>query len=273
MREALSAAKERSTYLEGKLKTQQNLYSQGLITKGQVQSTKQDVQSAREDMDRLRSQLRQTSLSELEAKGQKEAELRASDLQIQEAKRSVALLQERLELSSRVVSTRAGRVLEVRAKIGDMIRPGSAIVNLELEGDASAKLEVIIYVPAAEGKKVQPGMEVQISPSTVRQEEHGVVLAEVRAVSDFPATRKGMMRLFDNEELVDSFLRLTGGTPIRIRGELIVDATTESGYRWSSPKGAPVELTSGTPCAGSITIKRQRPIALVIPIVREGLGI
>jgi predicted Zn-dependent protease len=45
------------------------------------------------------------------------------------------------------------------------------ILSLELTGDDFKNLESVIYVAAADGKKVKPGMDVQVSPTTVRAEE------------------------------------------------------------------------------------------------------
>jgi HlyD family secretion protein len=122
----------------------------------------------------------------------------------------------------------------------------------------------LLYVDSRQGKLIEPGMEVQIVPSVIRKERDGVLIGRVRRVEAFPSTRQGMMRVLHNEQLVDSFLVETRGTPIALRAELIQD-DTPSGYRWSSGTGPEVVLTSGTRTTAHVTTKSQRPIALVFP--------
>jgi HlyD family secretion protein len=50
-------------------------------------------------------------------------------------------------------------------------------------------------------------------------------------------------------------------------------ADTPSGYLWSSAIGPSVSITSGTLCEAQIIVERQRPISLVIPLLRKAGGI
>jgi HlyD family secretion protein len=113
-------------------------------------------------------------------------------------------------------------------------------------------------------------MEVQVAPSVVRKERYGVMIGKVKTVENFPSTRQGMMRVLHNEQLVESFLADTAGTPIAIRAELTPLSTTPSGYKWSSGNGPDLTLTSGTRCAAYVTTRSQRPIALVFPALDDG---
>ena len=79
-----------------------------------------------------------------------------------------------------------------------------------------------------------------------------------------------MMRILHNEQLVDSFLSETNGTPIGVRAELVAEPSTPSGYRWTSGTGPDVALTSGTRCTAYVTTRTQRPIELVFPALEFG---
>ncbi|MBI2893080.1 MAG: NHLP bacteriocin system secretion protein [Deltaproteobacteria bacterium] len=179
------------------------------------------------------------------------------------------LLREQLAHRDRVVSTQDGRVVEVRASVGDLVAPGIPIVSVERTGER-APLEALLFVDSREGKTLRPGMLVEISPSVVSRERDGVLLGRVRAVEGFPSTRQGMMRLLRNEELVESFIQEAGGTPIALRAELLTARRSPSGYRWSSGKGPDVVLTSGTRCSAAVTTRNQRPVALVFPALDFG---
>ena len=52
---------------------------------------------------------------------------------------------------------------------------------------------------------------------------------------------------------------------------LLTNEKTVSGYEWSSPKGPPLTIHGGTICTTSITVRKQPPISLVIPLLRKYL--
>jgi multidrug resistance efflux pump len=160
-----------------------------------------------------------------------------------------------------VRSPHTGRIVEIAVAQGSVVGTGTAIASLE---DTTKPLEAVIYMPPENGKNIQVGMEVQISPSHVRREEYGFIRGNVESVATFPSTFQSMMLVLANEQLVQEFL--AGGTPIEIRIALVPDATTPSGYRWSSSNGSPVVINSGTLCLATVTLDEQRPINLVLPI-------
>ncbi len=133
------------------------------------------------------------------------------------------------------------------------------------------KLEAFLFIPSAKAKEVHPGMAAEISPSTVRREEYGYIKGRVTFVSDYPVTEAALMKLFDNPPLVRLFESTGPVTEIRV--EMEEDANTISGFRWSAPRGAPLRLSIGTLCTGDIVTRKQRPISLVFPSVRETLGL
>lgn len=185
-------------------------------------------------------------------------------LALARVRQQLLLAREQLGRRDRVVATQEGRVVEVRASVGDLVVPGVPIVSLERTGER-APLEALLFVDYRQGKTLRPGMQVEIVPSVVSRERDGAILGRVRSVESFPSTRQGMMRLLRNEQLVESFLEEAGGTPIAVRAELSSTARSPSGYRWSSGRGPDIVLTSGTRCTAAVTTRSQRPIALVFP--------
>ncbi|KJS11501.1 MAG: membrane protein [Desulfotomaculum sp. BICA1-6] len=190
-------------------------------------------------------------------------------MKISETENKISKLQDELNLKMEVVSRVDGRVLEVQARKGDIIQPGVNLASLERMGN-TVKLEVILYVKAEEGKNIMPGMEAQISPSTVKKEEYGFMLGRVVSVSEYPATAQGMMISLGSEELVS---KLSGeGAPLEVRIDVVTDESTESGYKWSSSKGPPLKINSGTLCTGTVAVSEMRPIGMVIPMVKNSLS-
>jgi multidrug efflux pump subunit AcrA (membrane-fusion protein) len=161
-----------------------------------------------------------------------------------------------------VASPYDGRVLEIQENEGGIVQAGTSLLSLELTQE---DLQVVLYLSPADGANVRPGMAVRISPATVRPEEYGVLLGKVVSVSQFPATYQGMLRVLGSDDLVRMLSR--DGALVEVRVEPI-KAETQSGYQWSSPKGPPVPIQSGTLCTANIVIDERHPVGLIFDTIR-----
>jgi len=218
------------------------------------------------DIINLKANLQQAQLNEqlLEEQFSTTKSIKTAELE-----NNIPKLQDQLERSSSVISQVDGRVLEVQVKKGDLISPGISLMSLE-RVSKTVNLGVTMYVPAEEGKNILSGMEVQISPSTVQKEESGFMLGRVVSVSEFPTTAQGMLLTLGSKELVS---RLGQGVALEVRIDMVVDDSTVSGYKWSSGRGPDMKIGSGTFCTGSITVKKVRPISMVIPMLKKSLNL
>jgi HlyD family secretion protein len=194
-----------------------------------------------------------------------------SQLRLNEAARSIELVEKQLELVSNVTSPYSGRILEVKRDRGDIVTAGTPVVNLQLSGDETQGLQAVIYVPPGTGKQVGRGMEAQISPTTAAREEFGFLLGKVTYVSEFPSTFDGMMRVLSNPALVNTLS--AAGPPYAVYADLVQDRGTTSGFKWSSKKGDELKVAAGTICNVTLTVRERRPIEMVIPIIREYTGL
>jgi HlyD family secretion protein len=264
----IAGSKSREEWYRKRIAAQEKLFAEGVITEKQVLETRDEYSRSREEIATAQNQLKEIAARELALRNQNQQQASSSELKIADQQRKIQALENQLELSTRVTSPYGGRILEIKVDEGSLVALGTSIASLELN---EGKLVALIYLPAAEGKRVQIGMEALISPTTVRAEEYGLILGKVKAVSYFPATTQGMMRMLGNESLVQSLA--ASGPPLEIYADLTSEPSTESGYLWSSRKGPPVQIYSGTLCSGMVTVEKQRPINLLIPYVRETLGI
>lgn len=166
------------------------------------------------------------------------------------------------EEAAEVTSPYTGRVLEVKVDGGYLVERGTTLLNMELMGD-DVRLEAVMYVPLADGKKLTPGMSVQIAPSTVRQELYGFMLGRVASVGTFPSTYEGILRTLGSDDLVQALN--VGTAPIEVHIELLPDSSTVSGFQWSSPEGPPTTVESGTLGTATVITGQQHPISFVLP--------
>lgn len=258
---------ERLHWLREKQAAQDILMQQGLITKQSLVNTRQEINMCKERTENDKNRLQQLSISDFQMKDQKEREIRNSEQQLLRQERELQSLEKVYEQSTLVISPYTGRILEVTANIGKPAHVGDSLMSLERTEETGVKLEAVVFVSPSEGKKVRPGMNIHISPSTVRPEEYGFMLGRVSRVSEFPATIDGMMRLLHNQNLVEALT--AGGSPIQIHAELLPDSRTQSGFSWSSSKGPPTGIHSGTICSARILISEASPIHLLIPYVKK----
>jgi HlyD family secretion protein len=271
LEQTIASAEQTRVWLADKIVTQEKLVDDGLLTKPTLIATRQQQDQVRERIRESNSQLTQISVRQLELENQRTNEARASTVRVDEQARTVADLERELKAKEEIVAPYTGRILEVMAERGNVVAAGEPILTLDLTGRAVKDLEAVIYVASLHGKQIRPGMEIQIAPSTVKREEYGLMVGRVTYVSDFPATSKGMRRVLKNERLVAG---LSGqDAPYEIHADLVVDPSTASRYRWSSSKGPPVRIQSGTLAAANIIVAEKRPIELVIPLVRKYTGI
>ncbi len=267
VKRAIVNLKKKVAWLAEKVKNQELLYDKGLITKQQSVDTQQQLDDAQQSILDNQNDLKKIIINSLQQFEQKEENLKNLKDQINSANRDLAQFLKELNENARVVSYYRGRVLDVEVDSGEIVSAGATIMRLELMGKDVKSLEGLLYFPAGDGKKIKVGMLAQISPSTVKSQEFGMMLGLVTFVSEFPETEANINRVIHNPTMVQSLLR--NGAPIAVRVDPILDPRTPSGYKWSSSLGPPISITTGTDCTASVMIDEQRPISLVIPLFKK----
>lgn len=265
---SISNLGKRADFIRGQVAKQQQLLEKGLVMPAKVEASKQELASVLEQIS-----TQQIKIDELQGQGNtlrnKSASTKAEyEFKINGLERNIASMESRLTYDSRVVSKVSGKVIEIKVSVGSVVNAGTPIISIEQQ---DKRLEAVLYISAAEGKKIKPGMEIDIVPASVKKEEFGNVLALVSAVSDYPATVQGMTQQLGNEALANTLAN--GSSPYEIHAELIPDNNTVSGYKWSSGKGPPLAIQTGTLCAGEVVVEQKRPMLYVIPYVKKKLGL
>jgi len=268
LQRSIQAAENDVALLREKVEAEQALLNDGLITKQAFVTTQQALNAKRDELAGHRLDLNGLDLKRLEADQQLDQQLETRQAAIRDLDLATRELSAQLGENVNVLSPYAGRVLEILADRGAVVSPGTPVLNVEV---LSQELQAVLFVPASAGKKVQKGMPVRIAPSTVKREEFGTMLGKVVWVAEFPSTARGMTRLLGNEALVTKLMEQ--GPPIQVDVSLERDPATPTGYRWSSSRGPSLKISSGTLTSGDVVVKTDRPISLVIPTLRESLGL
>lgn len=263
--QAIASIRKQITILEEQLKNQKSLFKEGLITKKSYLETKQEIENSRQKIEERRSQLQLLDIQRENLNKDTSEKVIQIDEKIAQAQRNIDTLERELERYSKVISPYTGRVLEIVAYEGTQIGRGAPILRLELTQNSS--IEAVIYMQPDKGKQVKPGLEIQISPSTVKREEYGFILGLVTEVSEFPATRERMMSTLENSTLVQALSY--GSAPIEVHADMIPSSKTYSGYQWSSSDGPAIRISAGTICSASVTVEKKAPVEFVIPMIKK----
>ena len=137
----------------------------------------------------------------------------------------------------------------------------------------SERLIGVTYFSIEDGKKVQPGMKIQITPQIVKRERYGGIVGNVTEVSSYPITEEDATKVIGNQELVRKLISSPEAGRIQVFANLQPDSNTFSNYKWSSSSGPKQEISPGTTTVARVKIGERRPIGYVIPILRSVSGI
>jgi len=257
----------KAKWLKDRLSAYDDLFAEGYVLKQNVVQTRLDLDNTMLESEKLQNELGNNHLQEVELQESLQQRIFKQKFDIEQAKGKVELLERQLEESTQVFSPIKGTVISLEAMEESMIQTGMTILNVE---PLEPGLKVFMSVSAMKGKKIQPGMTAEITPTTVKREEYGYIFGTVIDISEFPITADSLLRLFNNRSFVEDAIRLGPLTSVNI--EPVKDTTTRSGFKWSSQKGAKVLVTVGTLCSGEVVVKLQSPISLVIPKLKEWIG-
>ena len=266
--QVIKATNQRIEYLAGDVKTLEDMLGRGYATRRAVEDRRRDLSDAEQRKEDTQNEILKLRTQKTDLEAQRERERQQAEFTLNEARRQMDATAGMLNQDTRVISPIAGRILEIKVSPGSVLTVGTPVAAIEGDGET---LEALVYIPADRGKSIRLGMQVHLEPSTVKREEFGTMIGTVTAISDFPMTPQGMAAVLHNETLVNRFSR--DGAPYAATVRLEPDATTTSGYRWAVGKGPSIRLTSGTLIRGEITTRQQRPLDLVVPLIKHLTGI
>lgn len=137
--------------------------------------------------------------------------------------------------------------------------------------EENVAMQAIYYFPLDSGKSIEKGMEINIYPTTLSKEEYGHMTGEVKSVTGYVSSYADMYAKLGDSTLVNEVG--SQGAVMEVRCEIKKDSSTASGYAWSSGKGEKEKLAEGTKLTGSVITKKVPPITMVVPKIKEILGI
>jgi HlyD family secretion protein len=161
-----------------------------------------------------------------------------------------------------VQSPHNGRVLSVRAGVGDPIDVGAPLISLESFDREQPRQEVVLYVSLEDQQHIRTGMEAQVLPSTVEREKYGYLEGRIVSIARFAATRDEMLVVLGDAGFVAD---LTAAGPV-FEVRIMLD-TDDDGFVWSASEGPSAPIVSGTPALVTINVDQERPISRILNLL------
>ncbi len=168
-----------------------------------------------------------------------------------------------------VYSDQAGTVSSLVVKKGDALNPGSDLIRVT--PISQGKQIVVCYVPLASAKKLERGMDVNISLDSLDSQSYGSMVARIVNIDSHATSVDGMSAVLGvNNNLSSSFT--SDGAVVAVACELYPDATTASGYYWSNDKGAGVVVSNGSLVTAKIVTEEVPPITKLFAKLKDLWG-
>lgn len=174
---------------------------------------------------------------------------------------------DRFAALSLITSPVGGMVVAVQKTAGDGVASGDVVAVLQpsVNGD----LYVSAFVPAAQGKSVQPGQSVHVAPGHISPQRWGYMLGEVAEVGKYPTSLEQMTAVFKNPDL--SRMIQGNSAMMKVRVRLASDPENQAGWSWTGKAPEDPRLGPGTFCTVFFITEQRAPITYVMPWVREKL--
>lgn len=240
----------------------EDLAIQGLFDSQSLQDSKELLWSKQIDLEKSRANL--SHLQFLLKKGYRQEEIDALNEQLLETIKERKILETQLTYKN-IYSPVTGTLLEWFIQPNKYVSIGELIARSEIQENEKEGRKVFYgYLPVEIGRRVRLNAEVAIQLTNVKSQEFGAILGNIASVSQYATSPENLSRLINNPDLIDYFLQKNAAiTEVIIEPQL--DPNTVSGFHWTSGKGPPIHLTSGTLCTFKGLVEEVPPYLYFLP--------
>ncbi|MBI4818698.1 MAG: NHLP bacteriocin system secretion protein [Deltaproteobacteria bacterium] len=227
--------------------------------------TENRITEQEQQMADLENQLQELESQEAQLSEQTQSAVFGREMEASEARRAIGRFEEQLTEEREVRAEYAGRVIELTTGEGELVSKGINLGSIDTR-DEAATLAAVAYFKLSDGNKIKPGMTIRIIPAIVDEKRFGGLVATVKSVSNYPVTEEGVARTIGNSEAARTLTK--DAHYIEVYADLRPDDTF-SGYEWERFGGPDAKITAGTMGTARANTLEVRPLAFVIPILKE----
>lgn len=168
-----------------------------------------------------------------------------------------------------VFSDQVGIVSDLVVKKDDEFTPGKDVIRVSpIAHDSQI---IVCYVPLAKAKKLERGMQVNITLDSLDSNSYGNMVARVINIDAYATPKDGMNSVIGKDNNLESTFNKDGAV-VAVACELYPSADTVSGYYWSNAKGATVNVKNGSLVTAKIVTDEVAPITKLFSKLRDIWG-
>lgn len=228
-------------------------------------NSKNRIAEAEQQMADLEHEYQTLISREAELREQSQSARYVREMEISEVKRGIARYAKQLSEEREVRSEHDGRVIELIHGEGERLNRGVILGSIDTRTESST-LAAVAYFTLKDGKKIEPGMTIRLTPAIAERDRFGGIIGTVDSVSKYPVTAAGAARTIGNTEA--SRTLTADGHFVEVYATLNT-ADTSSGFEWERFDGPDMSVTAGTLASARVDTKNVRPMAFVIPGMSE----
>jgi len=211
----------------------------------------------------LANQSSQLVLNDLEANTKRQN-------QIADLEREIAKLKVKIRTQSQAISTYAGQVMDIAVNPSQVVTPGTRLGTLKAVG-SDALVTGLTFFKVGDADRIQPGMQIEITPDIHSRARFGGIVAEVTSVSRATVTSDQVASIVGNEQLAKALLINT--PTVLVRAKLHLNSHTVSGYEWTQGQGPPQKIPESATATARVIVEKRTLVSYIIPILRQFTGI
>lgn len=263
----LATAEKERKRIQGHLADLANLAKRGETLRSLLDQKEDSLYKAEQDYVDAKASKANVQATFLAGEAQRAQELRSAKLDILKQQLTIERLRTDLKQAETLLAPVDGVVTEVLVAEGTRITPTTVVMRISERTD---NLTALGFFRNKDGKRLQAGMRLNLSPSDVDAEEYGTILGEVVRIAPRPQSQQALEALLQNSSVAQQVT--ASGAPILVYIKLSADASAPSGYKWSSGKGPPFKITDGTMGSVRVVVEEQAPISLLVPFLKKLIG-
>lgn len=168
-----------------------------------------------------------------------------------------------------VYSDQVGIVSELVVKKDDKFTPGTDIIRVSPLAQDSQM--IVCYVTLANAKKLERGMQVNITLDSLDSNSYGHMVARIINIDAYATPKEGMASVLGSDNNLESAFTQNGAV-VAVACELYPDPDTASGYYWSNAKGGSVTVQNGSLVTAKIVTDEVAPITKLFSKLRDLWG-
>lgn len=168
-----------------------------------------------------------------------------------------------------VYSDQVGTVSDLVVKKGDEFTPGKDIIRVTPTVQSSQI--AVCYVPLANAKKLERGMQVNITLDSLDSNSYGNMVARIINIDAYATPTEAISSVIGSGNNLESTFTKDGAV-VAVACELFPSSDTLSGYYWSNDKGANVSVQNGSLITAKIITDEVAPITKLFSKLKDIWG-